>query len=470
MRLGRFFKQLIEPDSEEVSKVATSDESDQAIDDSDDDVDAVPQNIENDEIVESLGDSYGSSEAQPSQTSDEREPSVSEEADEELPVTQSDSSNTVFATETELEETGINIADLVGDNAEDSPESNYPLESKIEPVDQPEPVDAEIAPPIESSVEEPQEPEDHESEIDTSPELESIEEPEPEHDEHVEPIESAEIADENEFESNEEVPELEPSADEQDERSLARSAVSAGFVITLATELRTPISSLRVSFDLLKDPEAIRNNPDETKRLVGNIERSIARLERQASDLLEVGYINTGSLSLIKQPINMSEPILAAMDISRSSAALRQVAIELDIEPNLPRPIADGFRLTQIMTHLLSNSIKFTPVGKSTTVSITSGNVDSLGPSGEIRSGYGDTEPDSIIVRVIDNGPGIRKAHFERVFEPFYRITDEGTEGGAGVGLGLAIVKGLVELHSGKVWVKSTPREVTEFGFAIPLI
>jgi signal transduction histidine kinase len=265
-------------------------------------------------------------------------------------------------------------------------------------------------------------------------------------------------------------PEPEPAKSNVDERSLAQSAVNAGFVITLATELRTPISSLRVSFDLLKDPEAVRNNPEESKRLVGNIERSIARLERQASDLLEVGYINTGSLSLIKQPINISEPILAAIDISRSTAALRQVAIELEMEPDIPRVIADGFRLTQIMTHLLSNAIKFAPVGESVVISLSSGHAEESGPYEENSQKNANGEPDSLVVRVTDHGLGIRDAHFEHIFEPFYRITGEGIEGGAGVGLGLAIVKGLVELHSGKVWVHSTPRESTEFGFSIPLV
>ena len=152
--------------------------------------------------------------------------------------------------------------------------------------------------------------------------------------------------------------------------SLARSAVESGFVVTLATELRTPISSLRVSFDLLKDPEVIRNNPVESNRLVENIERSIVRLERQASDLLEVGYIHNGNLTLAKEPLLVSEPVLAAIDISRPAATLRKVAIELEMEPDLPRAITDGLRLTQIVSHLLSNAIKFTPVGGSVVIDL----------------------------------------------------------------------------------------------------
>lgn len=158
--------------------------------------------------------------------------------------------------------------------------------------------------------------------------------------------------------------------------------------------------------------------------------------------------------------------MLAAIDISRSAATLRKVAIELEMEPDLPRAIADGLRLTQIVSHLLSNSIKFTPVGGSVVISMENGYP---GSSGENRQENGEGDPDKLVVRVIDHGPGIREAHFEWIFEPFYRITGEGIEGGAGVGLGLAIVKGLVELHSGSVWVKSTPGDTTELGFSIPL-
>jgi len=74
-----------------------------------------------------------------------------------------------------------------------------------------------------------------------------------------------------------------------------------------------------------------------------------------------------------------------------------------------------------------------------------------------------------LCVEVVDTGRGIPEAHIERIWEPFNRIVDEGTDSGSGVGLGLAIVKGLVELHDGVVWVESGESE-TKFGFAIPLV
>lgn len=235
--------------------------------------------------------------------------------------------------DTEQEETTQPAGDDVIEASQPEPEIT------VDPPAAPEP-DHELAPEQEKTVASLESDDAEDAITEPQPEPESEPDPEPEQ----EPLAAPEL------------PVKEPIADE--ELSLARSAVNTGFVITLATELRTPISSLRVSLDLLRDPEATRSNPTESKRLVGNIERSIARLERQASDLLEVGYIHTGSLTLLKQPIVMTEPVLAAIDIAKSPATLRRVSIELEMEPDLPRVIADGFRLTQIMTHLLSNAIK----------------------------------------------------------------------------------------------------------------
>ena len=173
-------------------------------------------------------------------------------------------------------------------------------------------------------------------------------------------------------------------------------------------------------------------------------------------------------MSLVKQPLDITEPMLAAIDISRPAAARRHVAIELEVLPDQPTLIADGYRLTQVMTHLLSNAIKFEPVQGSVLVTVTTGPPET-DPDAENRQGSEEASPDVLIVRVIDHGPGIREDHFELIFKPFYRVSGEGTEGGAGVGLGLAIVKGLVELHEGTIWVKSTPGEVTEIGFSIPM-
>ncbi|MCI0803718.1 MAG: HAMP domain-containing histidine kinase [Chloroflexi bacterium] len=358
-----------------------------------------------------------------------------------------DSPGSLFATEEELQEAGIDPAALFEHESreeESHPEQEPEPETEQNPEQKPEPEDRE---PAESS-------------------------------QQGEPEDDGPVASSQKHEPEENLPEPEPEPEKpelstappqtDDEFSLAKSAVNSSFIITLAQELRAPITSLKVSYELLKDPNPVRLSAAETKRLLENIERSISRLERQTSDLLEIGYLRSGSLNLITQPVDLTEPILAAIDISRPAAAQRHVAIELDLQPDLPTVFADGYRLTQVMTHLLSNAIKFTPVRGSVVITVETGFSD-FDSGAENRQKTEDPAPDLIIARVIDHGPGVREAHLELIFEPFYRISGEGIEGGAGVGLGLAIVKGLIELHSGTVWVKSAPGEVTEFGFSIPI-
>jgi len=358
--------------------------------------------------------------------------------------------------EEELREAEIDRTEQPTDESlEEEAPSDVETETESEPEPEPEP---ETEPEPEPATELEPEPElEPDPETQAEPKLEPDPEPEPEPEPESEP------------EPEPEKPEVATTAQtSDDELRLAQSAVNSGFIITLATELRTPIASLRLSYDLIRDPETVRGKPEESKRLLGNIDRSIARLERQASDLLDVGYLRSGSVSLVKQPLDPTETLLAAIDISRPAAALRHIAIELELLPDSPTVIADGYRLTQVMTHLLSNAIKFAPVRDSVLINLeieTSG----TGTGNKNPQENEVSETRSLIVRVIDHGPGISEAHFDLIFEPFYRISGEGLEGGAGVGLGLAIVKGLVELHGGNVWVKSTPGEITEFGFSIPM-
>jgi len=346
MQVGRFIKRLINPEPEEKGEAKRDERESES--------GAGEESSTNFVQVEGFSDSQlgepVSASVEPesspdlsSNSSDEEEtipepeqqPEPGPEPDAK-PEEELQTASSLYATDSELREAGLDPDDLGEEEPEDPEQPEAPeANEESEPVSEAEP---EL---VEAEAEQPAEEEQPEEASSATPD-----EPEPE----PEPAISA------------------PNIDE--ELSLARSAVESGFVVTLATELRTPISSLRVSFDLLKDPEAIRNNPVESNRLVENIERSIVRLERQASDLLEVGYIHNGNLTLAKEPLLVSEPVLAAIDISRPAATLRKVAIELEMEPDLPRVITDGLRLTQIVSHLLSNAIKFTPVGGSVVIDL----------------------------------------------------------------------------------------------------
>ncbi len=139
------------------------------------------------------------------------------------------------------------------------------------------------------------------------------------------------------------------------------------------------------------------------------------------------------------------------------------VRMELSLPPSLPRALADGPRVAQVLRNLLSNAIKFTPRGGTVTVEAAAG-------------------PDRLAIRVRDTGVGIVQEHQARIFERFYQAPESagGDDAGhgdardarrhaAGQGLGLAIVRIIVEGHGGAVQVQSAPGKGSAFTFTLPL-
>lgn len=243
----------------------------------------------------------------------------------------------------------------------------------------------------------------------------------------------------------------------------AWSIASSEFLVTLAHELRTPISSLRVSLDLLRDPAVEGGSAGELRRLMDNAERSLGRLERQVADLLEIGYIRQGALSLRRQWTSIHLPVSSALDQVRSAAMQRSVAVELTVEDDLPDVYVDPVRVSQILIHLLSNAIKFTPVNGVVTLAVTK-----TGANDDVSRTSGGLEDRVLHMTVTDEGPGIDPAHAEKVFLPFYQIDSGSSGGGSGAGLGLAMAKGLVELHGGRIWMESEMGKGSRFHFTTP--
>ena len=246
----------------------------------------------------------------------------------------------------------------------------------------------------------------------------------------------------------------------------ASNPLGAEFLSNLAHQLRSPLSSLRVWVDLLNDPAALAS-PADMQRLVEGIDRATTRLERQITDVLEAGYLEAGTLTVSPTPINAFEEIVQAVASTEQAAKSRRVAVRLDLDSHNSTVMADRPRLKQIMVCLLSNAIKFSPVGGSVTVS--------AGPSAQIA---GDSEATTVIeptfegrslyVCVSDSGAGITKILHHEVFKPFYKASRKDAHAGGGSGLGLAIVAGLVGLHHGGIWLRSSPNGGTDIEISLP--
>jgi signal transduction histidine kinase len=231
----------------------------------------------------------------------------------------------------------------------------------------------------------------------------------------------------------------------QHEDELRRS-----FLSYITHEFRTPLASLKTSFELIQESEKIRNLEDPYQRLLVNVNRSVATLEQLTNDLSEVANISAGGVILNKTLTSPETIIYAVLEATAPLSHLKNQSLEIEIPQDLPKMVVDAHRLEQVLTNMVANAMKYTAAG------------------GTIRATVGQ-ENGSIKFVVSDTGRGIPKEDLEKVFEPFYRVPQDAQDRTPGTGLGLALAKSLVELHGGHIWVESEPHKGSTFIFTIPI-
>ena len=122
------------------------------------------------------------------------------------------------------------------------------------------------------------------------------------------------------------------------------------------------------------------------------------------------------------------------------------ISLDLEIEAELPKVMADRERVQQALSNLIGNAIKFSPAGSKIVV-------------------VPRRDAESVVISVVDNGKGIAAEQLPRVFDRYWQSSRTDRQG---AGLGLAIAKGIVEAHGGRIWIESTPGEGTTASFSLP--
>ena len=219
------------------------------------------------------------------------------------------------------------------------------------------------------------------------------------------------------------------------------------FINIASHEMKTPTQSILGYAELLED--SCKKSEE-----VEAIKRNAERLQKLATNLLDVTRIESQTLKLRKETVNINEKIAnVKKDFENQSPHLRTVKILL-VEPVEKNPIyvlADRVRLYEVFANLLSNAIKFTQTG---TISIS---------TDIIRSNI-KNNTDEVIIRVRDTGAGIHPEIQPRLFTKFATRSDRGT------GLGLFISKGIVEAHGGRIWAENnSDGKGATFSFTLPL-
>jgi PAS domain S-box-containing protein len=217
------------------------------------------------------------------------------------------------------------------------------------------------------------------------------------------------------------------------------------FTRALAHELKTPLTSMLMSSQILSS-----ELKDKTLlKLARNIARGATNLNTRIDELLDLARGEIGMLRLKTELFDIRELLKEVTEFSSPVASSRSQSLMLEL-PDSPLMVkADDSRLRQVLLNLLNNALKFTPTGSQIT----------------LKAAKKGTQ---LLVEVRDNGPGISKEEQQDLFEP-YRHTKRNQEESSGLGIGLALCKMLVELHGGRISVKSSLGEGSTFGFTLPL-
>ena len=219
------------------------------------------------------------------------------------------------------------------------------------------------------------------------------------------------------------------------------------FIGNLAHELKTPLFTSQ-SYLLTLIDGALKDEKVNLKYLK-IAEKAIERLIFIAKDLDLITKLESDNMKLEKTSFNLISIINNVFEMLEIQAEKNNITLIIDSKKKKINVTADQEKIHQVLTNLIENSIKYGKKDGTTEISIE-----------EILE-------NKYLVRITDNGQGIKKENFERLFERFYRVENSGNRSTDGSGLGLAIVKHIIDAHNEKIYVESDFGIGSEFSFSI---
>jgi two-component system phosphate regulon sensor histidine kinase PhoR len=220
------------------------------------------------------------------------------------------------------------------------------------------------------------------------------------------------------------------------------------FIGNVSHELKTPLFTVQGYISTLLDG-AMEDDKLLLKYLL-RANKGVERLTYIIKDLDMITKLEVGDLSLDLETFDIVEMIQNVFDLFEMKAAKKKIQLIFDIDYDKPIMVnGDKERIQQVLANLIVNSIKYGHHKGTTEVSIEN------------------LIKNKVIVRVTDNGEGIKEEHIPRLFERFYRIDKSGSRKEGGSGLGLSIVKHIIEAHDEKLYIESEYGVGSEFSFTL---
>jgi K+-sensing histidine kinase KdpD len=216
----------------------------------------------------------------------------------------------------------------------------------------------------------------------------------------------------------------------------------AALLAAVGHDLRTPLSGIKAAVSSLRQQD-VSWSPAEQDELLETIEESADRLDDLIANLLAMSRLQAGALSVDARPIVLQEIVAKAL------VGVPAEIVAADVPDDLPLVIADPGLLERVIANLVDNARRFAPAGVPVRVTATS-------------------DGETARISVVDSGPGVPAADWERMFTPFQRLGDHRSD--SGVGLGLAIARGFSEAIGGSLVPSSTPGGGLTMTVQLPLM
>jgi signal transduction histidine kinase len=211
--------------------------------------------------------------------------------------------------------------------------------------------------------------------------------------------------------------------------------------------MRTPITPINAQLQLIL-AGYFGELTEKQKNSLEMIQRNTERLDRFIGEVLDISKFEAGVMKFNLVPANLNEIVENAVETMKIQALNKNLELIFK-EEKVPEVVIDKDRITQVIMNLINNAIKFTDSGGVIEVELSS-------------------DIDHAMVKIKDNGIGIKKEDLDRLFKPFQQLDSSYGRKFGGSGLGLAICKRIITYHGGKIWAESEFGKGSSFQFIIP--
>ncbi len=216
------------------------------------------------------------------------------------------------------------------------------------------------------------------------------------------------------------------------------------FIATVSHELKTPISSIKMSAQLLSDNRVGNLNQEQTE-LIKSISDDSERLLKITGELLNMSQVETGNIQLKLQPVRAADIVQQAVEAVQFKAQQKQVALKISIDDKLPMVNADQEKTAWVLINFLTNALKYSPENGTVEINAT-------------------RKSNAVEFTVKDSGKGIEEKYLPKIFDRYFKVPGSSK---TGTGLGLAISKEFIEAQGGSISVQSEIGTGSSFSFIL---